>query len=242
MKRAIISDIHGNLAAFTAVLKDIESQQVSEIVCLGDVIGYGAKPAECVALVERVCNIKILGNHEEMALGHVQKELLNDLALSSLQYTHDRMADYELGCIRKYARQVTQDNATYVHASPHQADQWPYLLRIRDGEIAFEAATTQLTFFGHTHLPTIFVKSSEGEVRMKTGHSFDPDDDCSYLVNVGSVGQPRDHDPRACYVIHDTDELSVFYRRVEYDISSEQHRMREAKIPTLLVERLGIGR
>lgn len=242
MKRAIISDIHGNLAAFTAVLKDIESQQVDEIVCLGDVIGYGAKPAECVALVERHCAIRILGNHEEMALGHVQRELLNDLALSSLQYTHDRLAEYELGCIGKYLRREERDNTTFVHASPHQGDQWPYLLRLRDGEIAFEAATTQLTFFGHTHLPTIFVKGPDGEVRMKTGHSFDPDDESRYLVNVGSVGQPRDHDPRASYVVHDTAEVSVYFRRVEYDVTSEQHRMREANIPALLVERLGIGR
>lgn len=242
MKVALISDIHANLEALEAVLGDIESQKADRVVCLGDVVGYGSDPIACLDLVAKTCDIRLLGNHEYGVLGLLSLDALNTYARHSMDWTTQRLTDREVAMIAEYDLEADCEGCRLVHASPFEPDRWHYILSAPDAGAAFESTERKLTFFGHTHLPMIFSQSSDGSIRGQVGHTFDPDDDSRYLINVGSVGQPRDNDPRSCYVIYDATEESVIYRRVKYDVKSAQNKMIEAELPNLLVERLAVGR
>ena len=239
---ALISDIHGNLEALEAVLQDIERQKADKIFCLGDVIGYGCNPIECLRLVNENCNVKLLGNHEFAVLGLMSDRGLNDLARESLSWTKEKIGDREISIISDFEMDYTLDDNYFVHASPYEPEAWHYILSSREAAAAFEAAEDNICFFGHTHVPLIFSLYPDGRLRQTVGHDFLPDDENRYLVNIGSVGQPRDNDPRAGYVIFDTEEKEVLYHRIEYDLTLTQRKMAEEKIPSYLIERLTNGR
>ncbi len=242
MKIALISDIHANLEALEAVFQDIEKQDVDGTICLGDVIGYGCNPVECFELVTSKCRQTLMGNHEYIALGLIDGNQINEVALESSEWTRKKLTDDTMSAIADLEIDTRIDGAYLVHASPVEPSEWRYILRMDDAEAAFKSFDENICFFGHSHLPTIFSLTPDGHLRGKTGHDFDPDPDCRYLVNVGSVGQPRDKDPRACYVVYDSSIGEVCYRRVEYDIELTQKKMIQAKLPDMLIERLAVGR
>ena len=242
MRIALISDIHSNLEALHAVLKEIETQRVDRINCLGDVIGYGCDPLACLDLVDRCCSIKLMGNHEYAAIGVLPLEAMNLVARQSINWTTAQLTDRELAMIADYEMTAEDAGCFLVHASPQEPDEWHYILSQREATDGFAHLDHKLAFHGHTHLPLIFCLSPNGTVRTIVGHDFDPDEECSYLINAGSVGQPRDNDPRASYVIYDADEISVSYHRVEYDFKITQAKMSKADMPPMLIERLEAGR
>ncbi|MBU0983139.1 MAG: metallophosphatase family protein [candidate division Zixibacteria bacterium] len=242
MRFALISDIHANLAALEAVLKDIDGQTVDAIHCLGDVIGYGCDPGKCLELVTQHCNIKLVGNHEHATLGLLSAEHLNRHAQQAISWTTKQLTDYDFSLIADFVMDAHLDQSYLVHSSPFEPETWHYILSVEDAETAFAHCTKQFVFFGHTHLPAIYSVSEDSPVRAKYGHDIDPDPDARYLVNVGSVGQPRDNDPRACYVIFDTEEIAITYRRVAYDVKSTQEKMARASMPAALIDRLEVGR
>ena len=242
MKCALISDIHGNLEALEAVLKDIDDRKVDVIHCLGDVVGYGCNPAECLELVLSRCKIRLMGNHEFAALGLLQSGYLNDIAEQSLAWTAKQLTEDDLASIADFEMDATIENAYLVHASPYEPDQWHYILSVDEALQGFGQFAQPLGFFGHTHVPHLFSLGPDGTCHMRAGHDFDLDDEKRYLVNVGSVGQPRDNDPRACYAVYDSEGQQIMLRRVEYDIELTQSKMAQAKLPALLFERLEVGR
>jgi len=242
MKLALISDIHSNLEALESVLADIETQKVDKICCLGDVIGYGSDPIACLELVEKHCDIKLMGNHEFGVLGLLPLDSLNQYARHSMEWTTQQLTDREVSMIAEYDLEAECEGVHLVHASPFEPDRWHYILSVHEAEAGFGDMEQKLTFFGHTHLPMIFSRATDGKIRGQAGHSFDPDEDIRYLVNVGSVGQPRDNDPRACYVIYDSSEATVTYHRVTYDVKAAQTKMTVAELPSMLIERLSVGR
>ena len=242
MKLALISDIHGNLEALQTVLKDIESQRVDRIHCLGDVIGYGCDPVACLHLVADSCEIKLMGNHEYAAIGVLPAEAMNIHARQSIQWTVPRLTDREISLIAGFDMTAEQDDRLLVHASPYEPDEWHYVLAPHEATEAFEHTESRLVFHGHTHLPVVYCLTPGGRIRTIAAHDFDPDEESRYLINVGSVGQPRDNDPRACYVVHDTSEDTISYRRVKYDISATQAKMCQAEMPRMLIDRLQAGR
>lgn len=242
MKIAVISDIHGNLEALTAVLKDIESMKVDRIHCLGDVVGYGCNPRECLELVTNNCEIKLVGNHEFMVMGLIPKENCNSIAQISLKWTREQLTDYEMTLLEEFEINRTEGSFHFVHASPHEPDQWNYILDPVQADLAFKALKTNYCFVGHSHIPLICVEMVGDQPRMKTGHDFVMDEEYRYIINVGSVGQPRDSDPNSCYVTVDTESLDVNYRRIEYDVAKTQQKMTQAELPEMLVKRLSIGR
>ncbi len=242
MKYALISDIHANLEALVAVLRDIEAQQADEIHCLGDVIGYGCDPVACLKLVGELCEVKLLGNHEYAVLGLLSDENMNQLARESMHWTIGQLSDHELSVIADYEMEAQRPGCRLVHASPCEPNRWHYILTMDEATVAFENFDEPLCFFGHTHVPAIYNLSQDGRIRHQTGHDFDPDEEARYLVNVGSVGQPRDHDARASYVLYDTEMKSISYRRVAYDIAATQIKMKAAQMPDKLIERLEVGR
>ena len=226
MKRALISDIHGNLEALEAVLQDINQVSVDEIYCLGDIIGYGPNPCECLDLVMKRCKATILGNHDQAAL--FDPDGFNPMALQAIYWTRDQldngggspvMINKRWDFLGELPRQIDEGQFMFVHGSPRDPTNeyvFPeYVFDQRKMEILF-GKVEQYCFMGHTHIPGVFTTQCE----------FVSPGECDYtyplgkekaLVNVGSVGQPRDDDNRSCYVILDTDKKTLTYRRVDYD-------------------------
>ena len=242
MRLGLISDIHANLEALEAVLEDMKKHKVDKIFCLGDVIGYGCDPIECLRLVNETCELKLMGNHEFAAMGLMPSEHLNEIARESLAWTRQKIGDREMAIISDFELDATFEDIRLVHASPYEPENWHYVLSTREALVSFECFFEKICFLGHTHIPVIFSLSPQGRLRQTAGHDFLPDDENRYLINIGSVGQPRDNDPRACYVIFDTEEWSVTFNRVDYDISRTQEKMSRAKIPAMLIDRLSTGR
>jgi len=242
MKVALISDIHANLEALEAVLKDIETRRVDAIHCLGDVIGYGCNPRECLELVSRHCGIILQGNHEAVMLGLLGYDHLNKLAKVSMDWTRNQITEEDLSIMEGFSMDARIEGAYLVHSSPYHPDQWYYILSPSEAEAGLKCLPDPIGFFGHTHLPYAWSISKEGACRSQVSHDFDPDPDNRYLVNVGSVGQPRDNDPRSCYVIYDSKEQTIRYHRVEYDIAATQKRMTAANTNKMLIDRLVVGR
>ena len=242
MRVALISDIHANLEALTAVIENIADRNIDKILCLGDVIGYGSDPSPCLELVNRTCAVKLLGNHEYAALGMLSNEYYNNDARKSAEWTHQRLTDYDLSIISAFEMDHACEDMYLVHASPHEPERWHYILQPEMAHQAFQNFEGGICFFGHSHLPMIFVESPGQLPRAKAGHDFVPDRESRYLINVGSVGQPRDADPRACYAIFDSEEYDVTFARVPYDVETTQRKMEEAKLPRMLIERLSAGR
>lgn len=242
MRLALLSDIHSNLEGLTAVLAEIERLDVDEIYSLGDVVGYGCNPAECLNLVDKNCRVKLMGNHEHAVLGLVSTEGYTHGARVAATWTQERMTDREITIMSDFEMRFKKKGVLYLHASPVEPEEWHYILTPTEADEAFGNFNEPICFHGHTHIPVIFTEMDTGLPRRKAGHDFDPDPENRYLVNVGSVGQPRDNDPRACFVVFDTNEQHVEYHRVEYDISRVQAKMTEAELPRMLVNRLAAGR
>lgn len=242
MKLAVISDIHGNLEALDAVLNDCQTQAVDEIMCLGDVVGYGAEPTACLQRVTQACSLVLMGNHEYAALGLVSGQIMNSAARESMDWTQHQLDDRDLATISDFPLDAQRDDLYLVHASPDEPSKWRYILTSAEAETAFRKFTGHVCFVGHSHLPMIFVSTPDGSLRQRTGHDFCPDSDNRYIINVGSVGQPRDNDPRSCYVVYDTSEQTINYCRVPYDIERAQSKMAQARLPQLLIDRLLVGR
>ncbi|MCR9118572.1 MAG: metallophosphoesterase family protein [bacterium] len=224
MKRALISDIHGNFVALKAVLEDIRQQGISEIYCLGDIIGYGPEPGACLDMVIQKAAVTILGNHDQAAL--FDPEGFNPVALRAIYWTRDALeANGSASQINKrwdflgeLPRLKKEDEFLFVHGSPREpTNEYVFpedVYNQRKVEALFNRFE-KYCFQGHTHIPGVFTESREFFSPEECGHEFQLAND-KLMVNVGSVGQPRDGNPLACYTIIDGDKLK--FRRVEYDV------------------------
>ena len=244
MRLAIISDIHGNLNALQAVLDDVDGQSVDEVVCLGDIVGYGAEPNECVDLVKERCSDILLGNHDSAAVGTLSTHHFNIHAKIAIEWTSENLKKPTSAYLRSLPLQAKRDGSTLVHATPYEPEMWYYITSLEEAAFNFQFFDTVFCFVGHTHIPIIIVLDSEKElyVHQDTSVEYDKRSGSRFLVNVGSVGQPRDRNPKACYGILDTDKKVFSYRRVEYDVEKTQSAMRKAKLPEFLITRLEEGR
>jgi len=223
-------------------MKDFEGRQVDLLVSLGDVVGYGCDPSKCLEIVANNCDIMMMGNHEYLILGRLSSEHYNQAARESAEWTIDTLTERELAIISQFQIEHIQDNVYFTHGSPLNPAQWNYILAPEEALVAFKNFDQSICFCGHTHVPMIFAETEGSLPRCQAGHSFLPSEDTRYIINVGSVGQPRDNDPRACYITFDTEELDVEYHRVEYDIQATQRKMAEVNLPEVLIERLAVGR
>jgi predicted phosphodiesterase len=240
MKYAIIADIHGNLDAFQVVLDDIRAQNATNIVCLGDVVGYNARPKECLKIVRDLNIPTVKGNHDEYCSSDSQLEGFNPHAADAVHWTRNQLNEEEKKWLRelKYTRMAA--NFTMVHATLDAPDRWGYVFDKLAAAASFPYQTTQMCFFGHTHVPVAFMRDTV--VRGGTYSKFKIDPSKKYFINVGAVGQPRDNNPKAAYVIFDMDAGTIELRRLEYDIAAAQAKIREAGLPERLAERLAYGR
>ncbi len=250
MKRALISDIHGNFEALTAVLDDIRQQGISEIFCLGDVIGYGPNPVECLDMVRRKCAVCLLGNHDQAAL--FDPEGFNPVAFRAILWTRDQIDNSSGGAtavnerwdfLGELPRTHVEPNRLFVHGSPRDpTNEYVFpedVYNQRKMENLFDRIE-QFSFQGHTHIPGVFTPNLEFFGPEECDHEYRFGDEKA-MFNVGSVGQPRDGDPRACYAIL-TDE-SVVFRRVDYDPGITAAKIYDVpQLDNMLGDRLRDGR
>ena len=242
MHIALVSDVHANLEALEAVLKHIETENTDTICSLGDVVGYGSDPSACLELIDKTCQIKLMGNHDYYALGRESSNDYSPLAKISAEWTKKTLTDTDISILDTFTMEEVIEGIHLVHASPFQPQEFHYILTHNDAANAFPNCKTNICFVGHTHVPAIFNEKPGQLPRQRVGHDFVPEPNCKYLINIGSVGQPRDNDPRASYVTYDTENRDVCYHRIEYDIKTAQRKMEEAKLPEMLIERLAIGK
>ena len=240
MKFAIIADIHGNLDAFQVVLDDAKKQQVTHYACLGDVVGYNANPKECLDIVRAMNMPCVKGNHDEYCSSDEHLEGFNPAAAEAVNWTRTQLTDDDRQWLRdlKYTRMVT--NFTIVHATLDGPQRWGYVFDKLAAAASFTYQNTSVCFFGHTHVPVAFMKDSV--VRGGTYSKFKTEPGKKYFVNVGAVGQPRDNNPKAAYVIYDTVDGTIEIRRLDYDIAAAQKKILAAGLPERLAERLAYGR
>lgn len=240
MKFAIIADIHGNLDALQVVLDDAKKQMVTHYACLGDVVGYNANPKECLDIIRTMNMPCVKGNHDEYCSSEEHLEGFNPAAAEAVNWTRTQLTEDDRQWLRdlKYTRMVT--NFTIVHATLDGPQRWGYVFDKLAAAASFTYQNTSVCFFGHTHVPVAFMKDSQ--VRGGTYSKFKTEPGKKYFVNVGAVGQPRDNNPKAAYVVYDTVDGTIEIRRLDYDIAAAQKKILAAGLPERLAERLAYGR
>lgn len=248
MRYLIISDIHSNLPAFEAVLADAGS--FDKVWCLGDVVGYGPDPNECVERLRDLPHVCVVGNHDWAVLGNMDTEDFNPYAKRACLWTREQLSPSNLEYLETLPRGLVEEGFTLVHGSPRHPI-WEYILYSFTAKANFGYFDTRFCLVGHTHVPIIYRHRPENRYQACDTLTPSLDDplvlgEDRLIINPGSVGQPRDGDPRASYAILDSDrkrsDLSLEYRRIPYSIEITQARMVERGLPVRLIIRLGYGR
>jgi diadenosine tetraphosphatase ApaH/serine/threonine PP2A family protein phosphatase len=232
MTIAIISDIHSNLEALTKAFDIIDSRSVDEIVCLGDIVGYGADPNECVDLVRRRCNTVIKGNHDDAVVDLTAAEDFTDNARSAILWTRKQITEENLDYLRSLSLVHQKKDMVFVHSSPCEPEEWNYIFDEDTAARAFRCFSEPLCFIGHTHMPMIF--SPNGIVSAITR-------DERSLINVGSIGQPRDRNTDLSFGIFDTGTWTYENIRSPYDIETAAGKILKTSLPPKLGQRLFMG-
>lgn len=239
-KFAILGDIHANLEALTAVLDDAKARSVTNYVCVGDVVGYNASPCECVDIIRDLNCLTVRGNHDHYCSYAESLDDFHPLAAQLIEWTRRQLSDAHLKWLQELKMQAVVAGFMMVHGTLDMPERWGYVLDTLEAEAHLFYQTLALCFHGHTHVPIIFekqgsvVKTEPQTVNIQFGHK--------YFINTGSVGQPRDGDPRASYCTYTPKTRTVEFFRVPYDIESAQARIRAAHLPERLAIRLALGR
>ena len=240
MRYAVISDIHANLHALEAVLEDIESRAVETLVCLGDIVGYGAYPEECVQRVRSLGCLTVAGNHDYAALDKISIEHFNPLARAATLWTRDNLSESAREFLDSIGLVEELPDASFVHGSYHSPELFDYVQTSYDAFLSLSKMPRRICFIGHSHVPVTFQQNPT--ITFTLEENIDVPADGKTLVNVGSVGQPRDQNPRASYAVYDDDEARVWICRVPYDIEGAAAGISDKGLPSALGERLKVGR
>lgn len=242
MKVAVVSDIHSNRQAFEAVLEAVADSDASELWCLGDLVGYGADPDACVELVRRHTAVCLAGNHDMAVAGELPLDDFSRGASLAAQWTREVIAPANLAFLEGLRPEGQEGALGLYHASPRDP-KWEYVLSALLAELCLDAQPHRVCLIGHSHVALSFVRhegeSATGEPR-REGTELDVSSG-EWLLNPGSVGQPRDGDPRAAWLLLDLDNHSVSYRRTRYDVAGAAAAIRAARLPNSLAERLEYG-
>jgi predicted phosphodiesterase len=240
MRYAIVSDIHANFDAFEVVLADIDKSSIDRTVCLGDVVGYGAQPRECIAVLRERNILTIAGNHDYAAIGKTNINYFNPFAKEATLWTRKVCSEEDRAWLQSLSLVEYLDDLTMVHGTLYQPDLFDYILTTYDAYLSLQLLDAPVCFLGHSHVPINFIWDEiisfnyDREIQMKQGVKM--------LVNVGSVGQPRDENPRAAYAVYDTELKRIEIRRLDYDVEAAAKKIRDAGLPAALGERLKVGR
>ena len=249
MRYAVLSDVHGNLEALEAVLQDCGKIGIDRILFLGDVVGYGADPQACLERLTRTAGTMIMGNHDMACATGSGIETMNQNAARAVLWTREILDSEGMEFLRSLPMDHYEDDMYLVHGSPYQPNDWHYILTEQDAELGFVSSRSPIVFVGHTHKPVncIEVKCKRifgGEVRrieMNNNAELRFENDRRYIINVGSVGQPRDRDPRAAYGLYDSESRIFLIRKVTYDWDKASGKILGNGLPGFLADRLKDG-
>jgi diadenosine tetraphosphatase ApaH/serine/threonine PP2A family protein phosphatase len=242
LRTAILTDIHGNLPALEQVLARCRGLGVDRYVCLGDTVGYGAQPNECCDLVRERASFSLLGNHDAAVAGRMNYDYYYDAARDALDWTRGELTASNRAWLASLPYTVREGPVEYCHGSPLEPAQYEYIFLLEQAEelVPVVADLAEMTFIGHSHLPRAYAISPEGarsvladQVELRPGFK--------YIVSIGSVGQPRDGDPRACFGVLDDGERTLTYHRVAYDIDHSASRILAAGLSAHFARRLYAG-
>ena len=244
MKYAIISDIHGNLEALETALKEIKKEGVKYIFSAGDIVGYGANPEECIKLIRTKGIPSVMGNHDYAVNNVSEEELFNSYARLAIQWTRNTLSEDAKNFLSSLPFSIVKDDFTLFHGTLDEESPFNYILMPADSELSFQNLTTQVGFFGHSHVAGCFIKGENGIISYRSGIidcEISIEEGNKYLINVGSVGQPRDGNPNGAFAIFDTDRQIVRIKRFAYDIEKASKKIIDAGLPRFLAERLFEG-
>lgn len=242
MRYVVFGDIHGNLEALEAVLEATEKDKPDHYICVGDIVGYGADPKECLRKVRALNNCTIVaGNHDFASAGILNLDFFNDHARESISWTTEQLSDED----KKFLSQLKLINhvnhLAVVHSNLHQPEMFGYIQTVYDLQLGLKQLETPVCFVGHSHIPVIFLLH-RATISVITEPVINLDGLDRAFINVGSVGQPRDENSQASYVLYDEDEKKVAIKRVNYSIEKVVNKIKKAGLPEMLAERLKYGR
>ncbi len=235
---AIISDIHANLEALQTCLKKIGELKPDKVVCLGDLVDYCAQPNECVELVKNHSDVVVMGNHDEAQLKYEIAEDFSEHAYISSLHTRDIINPEHVEYFKTLPYAHSEEDLLFVHGSPRTPEEYDYVLNNYDAAINFISFKEKICFIGHSHLPIIFEETNEG---IRTVEPRGMSSANRYIINVGSVGQPRDGNYRLCFGLFDTDKFTFEYIRLDYNREAASRKIIREGLPLFLAERILVG-
>jgi diadenosine tetraphosphatase ApaH/serine/threonine PP2A family protein phosphatase len=243
MRYLMISDIHGNLEALQSTLDVVASLDECQVMCLGDIVGYGADPAECLDTVGNHANLILAGNHDLAVAGVIPCDDFNPVARQAVEWTRRVLTPEDVELLSNLPLQYIDGDYCFTHASPVEPMEFHYIRTLEDVADVFNQIGQRFCFVGHTHLPVLVrLNQKTGRMDVVREPRVTIEDNCRYFVNVGSIGQPRDHNPDACMVLLDEEAATVEFIRAPYDIGASQEKILSQGLPSFLAERLILAR
>jgi len=241
MRYAILSDIHANLEGLTVVLNSLRRDSIDAYYCIGDIVGYGANPNECIDEIRAISCISAAGNHDWAAAGIIPADYFNDFAREAVEWTGSVLTSGNREFLRSLGLVLQGTGITLVHGTLVEPHAFHYMFNCGVARETFEAMQANICFVGHTHIAGFFVMddkegvsfNAQRQIRIEPGHK--------YIVNAGSVGQPRDNNPRAAYCVFDTASMIVQIKRESYDVVAASRKILDAGLPRFLAERIMVG-
>ncbi|NQT94921.1 MAG: metallophosphoesterase family protein [Candidatus Omnitrophica bacterium] len=242
MRYAIFADIHSNLEAYQAFLEDAKKEKIDRYFCVGDIVGYGADPRECIELTKSLNCPVVCGNHDWAVVNKLSTDYFNEYAKEAVIWTQERLDDIDKNYLNNLDCVYQDDELTLVHGSLKDPKEFDYVTDRKSAHIVLSMQDTRLCFIGHTHVPGMFYYTEEGDLDYRYAPRLNLKKEDHYLINVGSIGQPRDGDWRACYSIYDTEKYIIQLKRLEYDVKKASEKIEKAGLPKRLSDRILAGR
>jgi predicted phosphodiesterase len=241
MRYGIFSDVHSNLEALEAVLDAYKKEAIDEFLCGGDIVGYSANPRECIARVKSVAKLTVAGNHDWASVDLFPTTYFNPLAAQAVAWTKQNLDSAKKQFLKSLQLIFKNADLTLVHGTLHNPEEFNYMLYDEEAAHTFVMLKTEICFVGHTHCPGFFIQDKEGHISYQEQDELVIEKGKRYIINVGSVGQPRDKNPDAAYCIYDTDKKKVQIKRIKYDKEAARKKIVAAGLPKFLGERLLSG-
>lgn len=235
MKIAVISDIHANFEALASCISAIKDLKADKIICLGDLIDYGAQPNECIEIAKKYCDVVVLGNHDEAQFNYNLVNSFGEYAYISSLHTRTIIKNTHIEYLKTLPYTYNFDNMLFVHSSPENPREYDYVLSEYDAFRNFNYFSEKFCFIGHSHYPQVFKLKNN---RISFSNKLSYEDGARYIINVGSIGQPRDKNPKLCFCIFDTDTYELKYVRIKYPAEIAAEKIIKSGLPEALGERL----
>ena len=241
MRYGVISDIHGNLEAFRVALDALSAEKIDKYLCVGDIVGYGADPAECIKETRKLDCEVVLGNHDAAAAGLTEPRNFNEAARKAVIWTRKILSAEDIAYLKGLGVLYKNEHVTLAHGTLQDPGEFHYMTGGAAAAATFDLMETKICFVGHSHVPGVFACKGDTMGRFY-GEKINVSEFEKVIINAGSIGQPRDKDPRLCYCVYDTEKNEAELKRLPYDVRKAQGKILDAGLPKFLAERLADGR